>query len=860
MFLSVVCVAFSQEIKSPQEFLGYKLGDQFTPHYKIVAYFEYIAQVSKNVKLQQYGTTNEGRPLLAMFIASDENIGRLDEIRINNLRLAGLEKVAFGKTSDKKKNAIIDSVFEGKYGTSLRTTTAAATFSNAPVILWLSFNVHGNEPASSETAMQTLYDLVDPDNANTKAWLKNTVVVIDPCLNPDGRERYVNFYNSARGGVPDANPSSREHREPWPGGRTNHYYFDLNRDWAWQTQKETQARLALFNQWLPQVHVDYHEQGYNAPYYFAPAAEPFHRDITLWQRQFQTVIGKNNAKYFDQKGWLYFTKQEFDLLYPSYGDTYPLYNGAIGMTYEQGGIDAGLAVVTRAGDTLTLANRIAHHHLTSISTIEIVSANAQKLLDEFKTFYSNSINNPPGEYKTYIIKNDNQEKIDHLSELLRRNGIQYGFGLSQGVTGYNYFTGKTEQYDVKKSDLVVNAYQSKSVLLNVLLEPKTFIADSNTYDITAWSLPFVYGLDAYGLKESVKAPEVRITHVLLSAPPVNVAPPHFYAYVSSWQSINDVKFLAALLKKGIKVRYSEKSFESAGKKFPAGSLLITQAGNSQQDFDQVVTQLAASLGHVLTPLTSGFVDKGADLGSDVIRYIKKPSVMLVTGEGVSAEAMGEVWHFFEQQINYPITLVRYKDLNRVRLADFDVAIFPDGNYEDFPSDKLQAWVHDGGKLIAMENAVAQLVDKKGFDLKKKEEKKDAKADDKNKQEPVKVYDDRDKDALRTSVPGAIYKINLDNTHPLGYGLPPYYYAIKLSDDIYDFLGDGDWNVGTIKKDAYVSGFVGQKSKEKIKDGMLLGVQPMGRGSVIYMVDDPIFRSFWENGKLLFGNAVFMVGN
>ena len=228
--------------------------------------------------------------------------------------------------------------------------------------------------------METLFDMVNPANTRTKPWLKNTVVVIDPCLNPDGHDRYVNFYNSVKGITPNNNPSSREHAEPWPGGRINHYYFDLNRDWAWETQKETQGRMALFNQWLPQIHVDYHEQGYNAPYYFAPAAEPFHKDITAWQREFQNIIGRNNAKYFDQNGWMYFTKEEFDLLYPSYGDTYPIYNGSIGMTYEQGGISAGLAVLTLlATIRLTLADRISHHHSTSLSTIETASAPCAKV-------------------------------------------------------------------------------------------------------------------------------------------------------------------------------------------------------------------------------------------------------------------------------------------------------------------------------------------------------------------------------------------------------------------------------------------------------------------------------------------------
>ena len=841
VFLIFSISAFSQAIKSPEAFLGYKPGDQFTPHYKIVEYFNYIAQVSKNVKLQQYGSTNEGRPLLTMVIASDENIGRIDEIRLNNLKTAGLLEVA--GVSGSSSNA--------KPATAAATT---ATIANAPVICWLSYNVHGNEPASSEASMQVLFDLVNPANARTKAWLKNTLVIIDPCLNPDGRDRYVNFYNSVRDLVPDASPTSREHSEPWPGGRINHYYFDLNRDWAWQTQKETQARLALFNQWLPQVHVDYHEQGYNAPYYFAPAAEPFHKDVTPWQREFQITIGKNNAKYFDQNGWLYFTKQEFDLLYPSYGDTYPIYSGSIGMTYEQGGISAGLAVVTRSGDTLTLADRIAHHHSTSISTLEVVSANAQKLLDEFKKFYDSSISNPPGDFKTYIIKNDNAEKTAALARLLDRNRIQYGYGLKGSVSAFDYVTGKTGGYSPGPNDLVINAYQPKSVLLHVLLEPKTFVTDSNTYDITAWSLPYAYGLQAYGVKESIKP----LSAISSQPKPEALINSHAYAYVSAWQSVSDVKFLAALLKKGIKVKYSEKPFDAGGKKFSAGSLLITRAGNDRTDFDQTVTQTATELHHELTPLTSGFVEKGADLGSDVIRYIRQPHVLLVAGDGVNSEAMGEVWHFFEQQIGYPITLVKYQDLRRTRLSDFDVAIFPDGTYADFPDDKLQNWVRDGGKLIAIENAVSQLVDKKGFEIKKKEEKKDDK-DGKKKPAIIKLYGERELEALRASVPGAIYKLNLDNTHPLGFGLPDYYFSLKLSDDIYDFLGDGSWNVGTIKTDAYLSGFVGQKSKDKIKDGLLLGVQPLGRGTVVYMVDDPIFRSFWENGKMLLGNAVFMVG-
>jgi hypothetical protein len=824
-FIIAACfsfTAFAQKIQSPSEFLGYQLGDQYTYHYRIVEYFKYIAQASKNVKLQQYGITNEGRPLIAMFIASDDNIGKLEEIRHNNLRLTGIES--------------------GNANT------------NTPAIVWLSYNVHGNEPSSSEAAMLTLYDLVDPANAKTKEWLKNTVVVIDPCLNPDGRDRYVNFYNPVRSAIPDPNPSSREHMEPWPGGRVNHYYFDLNRDWAWQTQKESQARVALFNQWLPQIHVDYHEQGYNAPYYFAPAAEPFHKVITPWQREFQTLIGKNNAKYFDQNGWFYFTKEEFDLLYPSYGDTYPLYNGSIGMTYEQGGIRAGLAVLTTDGDTLTLDDRIAHHHATGLSTIEMASANAPKLVNEFKKFYDDSRNNPPGEFKGYVVKNDNADKVNSLAKLLDKNGIKYGFGgPAMPMVGYNYFTAKSESFSIAANDMVIDAHQPKAVLLNVLFEPKTFIADSNTYDITAWALPYAYGLKTYGLKQSVaiNKPGKPITSVGLYAP-------HPYAYVCEWKSMEDVKFLAALLKQNIKVRYSETAFESDGKKFDAGSLIIARNGNKQKDFDDLILKIAGINGRSLTFLYSGFVDKGADLGSSLIKYISKPNVMLVAGDGVSSGSMGEVWQLFEQQIGYPVTVVRSQDLTRIKWSDFDVAIFPDGSYDNLPFDKLQTWVRDGGKLIAMESAINVLVDRKGFSIKQKENKLD-KADSDKKSTSLKIYEARDRDAIKSSIPGAIYKVSMDSSHPLGFGLPGYYYTLKLSDQLYDYLGDDGWNVGTLKKGAYVSGFVGQKTRVKLNEGLLFGVQSSGRGTVVYLTDDPLFRSFWENGKLLFSNAVFMVG-
>lgn len=290
-FFICVCAYAQPQLQSPAEFLGYEIGDHFTRHHRVVEYFNHVDQALPNVKVTQYGQTYERRPLIYAIVASAENFANLEQIRQDNLKRAGALE---GSPSGSKI-----------------------------AIVWLSYNVHGNEANSTEASMKTLYELVNPANAKSKEWLKNTIVILDPCINPDGRDRYANFYNQYGNFPPNSSGDAKEHREPWPGGRANHYMFDLNRDWAWETQTESQSRIKVYNEWLPHVHVDFHEQGFNNPYYFAPAAEPFHDVITPWQRDFQVMIGKNHAKYFDEQGWLYFTKEVFDLYYPSYGDTYP---------------------------------------------------------------------------------------------------------------------------------------------------------------------------------------------------------------------------------------------------------------------------------------------------------------------------------------------------------------------------------------------------------------------------------------------------------------------------------------------------------------------------------------------------------
>lgn len=816
------------QLQSPEVFFGYKMGSRYTTHYRLIDYVDHVAaNASAMVKMLKYGETYEGRPLELCFVSSPENINKLEQVRTNNLRLTGILK----------DNTAIDEV-------------------NAPAIVWLSYNVHGNEPSSSEAALLTLHSLVDPANTRTKEWLKNTVVVIDPCINPDGRDRYVNWFNSVVGKKPNPKMISREHREPWPGGRTNHYNFDLNRDWAWQTQTESRQRTILYHQWMPQIHADFHEQGINEPYYFAPAAQPFHEVITPWQREFQTIIGKNHAKYFDDRGWLYFTREVFDLYYPSYGDTWPTYNGAIGMTYEQGGgPGGGTAVINDEGDTLTLSDRINHHFTTSLSTIEITSQNASRLLREFRKFFLEAVNIGVGEYKSYIIKNKaiDKEKIEALLQLLNNNGISYGYASGTGK-GYNYQTGKEESFSMQ-FDLVIPALQPASALVKVLFEPRPKLEDSLTYDITAWALPYAYGLTAYASKERIKA------GAMSQAAFVPNTASDAYGYVLRWQGVRTVKAVSQLLQQGIRLRFAEKPFLIQGQQFDRGSIIILKNGNDGKDFANKLIEITNGNEVKLYPVSTGFVEKGYDFGSDKVHALKAPRVLLLTGEGISSNAAGEVWYFFEQQIDYPLTLVNANDVGNINWGDFDVVIMPSGSYrflnEKQSFDAFRDWINKGGNVVALENGVAALsrLDL-GIKIKKAQE---VKAEEKDDYELLKRFEDRERDFLPAGTPGAVFRVELDNSHPLAYGYPEYYYSLKMDENIYEFLGGGSWNVGVLKKDSQVSGFVGAKLKNNLKDGLLFGVQSMGKGSICYLADNVLFRNFWENGKLLFCNAVFLVG-
>ena len=546
---------------------------------------------------------------------------------------------------------------------------------------------------------------------------------------------------------------------------------------------------------------------------------------------------------------MYFTKESFDLLYPSYGDTYPTYMGAIGMTYEQaGGGMGGLGVDTDHGYELTLVDRVAHHKTTGLSTVEIASKNAVTLNTEFKKFFDTG----SFKYKSYVLKNENKDKTARLLTLLDKHQIDYEFTNKGLVKGYNYLTQQESRMSVNTKDLVIHTQQPKGKMVKVLFEPNAKLTDSLTYDITAWSLPY-----AHGFKAIASTTKVSSRKDVMVDTANNEIDQNSYAYVSKWNSLEDASFLAALLQADVRVRFSEKDFTIEGNSYAKGTLIILRGDNkTNKEFDKQITSIAQNNNRKLTPVQTGFVSSGKDFGSSSVNPINKQKVAVISGKGTSSLSFGEIWHFFENQLHYPLTALDTDYINRVDLDEYDVLIIPNGYYSSILNksglEKINNFAQAGGTVIAIGTALRSFVNKEGFALKSKKPTEGKE----NKTPNLTTYEDTRRNRANTLITGAIFKSKVDNSHPLAFGYDDVYFSLKLNNASYAYLQNGS-NVAYFNKSATnLAGFAGKKALKNIPESLLFGEERKGSGSIIYMVDNPLFRSFWDNGKLFFVNAIF----
>jgi Zinc carboxypeptidase len=828
-----------ERVPSPAAILGAPLGTRFNHWDRIVDYLEKVAAVSPRVKMWQYGSTYEGRPLELLAISSPENLERLDEIRRDHLRLSDPGSLPGGERE--------------------RLTRTL------PLLVWLAYGVHGNEASSSEAAMAAVYVLA-AGRGDVEDLLRSTVVLVDPLANPDGRERYISGFGQRVGDAPNPHRSAAEHWEPWPGGRFNHYLIDLNRDWAWASQRESRARVTAYRQWEPQVYVDFHEMSSESSYFFPPSADPVHPQIDRRIVSWLDVFGRANAEAFDRHGWIYFKGESYDLFYPGYGDSYPSLRGAVGMTYEMaGGGRGGLALNLADGSVLTLADRVARHFTTSLATVRTAAKHARRLLEDFVAGRIKAASDP----RTYLWSADQQE-ARALADLLAFHGIRVSqLSKETELPARKLSGGQEAPHRFAAGTYAVATTQPLGNLIEALLEldspmSERFIQrqrqrleqnlNPEFYDITAWSLPLAFNLETW-----VSGQEPGSVRSLPEASG-GIRGDGTLGYLIRPQGLASYRLAAGLQERHVGFRIALAPFTSGEASYPSGTLFVPRLGNPD-DLRPTLEGLLQADGVTALAIASSYDFKGLSLGSNAMPAVRPVRVGLLSGDGVDPTSCGYVWALLDQQIRLPHDRIDVADLRRIDLSDMDVLIFPSGDYDDRISDKtraaLDAWVKGGGVLVAIGDTVKWLQDHEMTSVKSWQAPEKAAPDKKNEDpEASESTVERELASRPIFTPGAALATRMRALHPLTLGLTSPPDVLFEGSTVLKPMDDPRKDVLLAAEESpVVAGFAWPEAEERLAGSLLVGMEQRGLGSVVLFAQDPDFRLFWRATAPLFLNAV-----
>jgi hypothetical protein len=731
----------------------------------------------------------------------------------------------------------------------------------------LSYNVHGNESAGTEAAILTVYQLAAGTDPVTLGILDELVVLIDPLSNPDGRARYVFSFKTRKGTGYDASPDAWEHGSSWPGGRSNHYYFDLNRDWSWQTQVETQQRTVAYLKWNPVVHVDFHEMGGDS-YFFFPAAKPVHNAIPDVVMKWQQLYGEGNAAAFDRFGWPYYTKVGFDMYYPGFGDSWPSMLGAIGMTYEQGGGGGVAIAIERDDGTVHTLRQRAHGHFTaSIATLQTTADRRRERLEDFLAFFNHAIALSDEAVKAYaFVPAADPWNADRLVRLLTRQGIEIqvadqsfrsrvngGFGLYQSSNSREFPAGT----------YLAVAGQPKGVMLKMLMEPMPALEDTSFYDLSGWALPLVHNVEAYTLAEMP-----RVAMSLVSEPVTRAGGLEGdrarYAYAIPYRGTSALLAALDLLNRDVSVRSAGETFTIHGRTYPAGSFVIPVYRNPQ-DLHEIVGEVAAARGVTAYPIHTGLAEEGKDLGASVYRQLKKPRIAVAAGQAAGG-GFGEVWNFFDQ--GYPFfdfTNVDASRLGRMDLDDYDVLILSGGSYASTLGEQgvasLRSWIQGGGVVIGFD-AGAQFLSQEGAGLTGVSSRGDSRSgEDRNDAdqpavEARRTLSERRQESKVNRRPGGLYGVVLDPGHWLTFGMPQRMAILKRGSRAFN-IADRGVNVAVFSPEPLLSGYAPPEATEEYSKKAWLIAENVGRGKAVLFADNPFYRMFLEGEHQFILNALIL---
>ena len=802
-------VTYNPNIPKPIDIIGHEVGEWHVSHDKLQFYMKALANASDRISIENRGETYEGRPLLLLTITSPKNQANIENIR----------------------------------QTHVVNTTKNTDITNQPIVVYQGFSIHGNEPSGANAGLAYAYYLAAAQGAEIETLLDNMVILMDPAFNPDGIQRFAHWANSNKSKNLNPDGNDREYHETWPNGRTNHYWFDMNRDWLPVQLPESKARINTFHKWLPNILTDHHEMGTNSTFFFQPGEPTRVHPLTPSLNQKLTAeIGTYHAKAFDEIGSLYYSEENYDDYYYGKGSTFPDVNGSIGILFEQGS-SRGHVQESENG-ILTFPFTIRNQFTAALSTIEAANNMRSKILNYQQDFYNNARNEAAKNKTKAIIFGDSKDaaKTWHLAEILNRHKIKFN-KLKNDVN----LNGKEYKKD---ASYVVPMNQKNYQLINAMFEKRTTFTDSLFYDISAWTFPLAFNLD-YTETSSLSnlGEEVKELKPLIGSLTGNSN----YAYLFEWNEYYSPRALNTILEAGLRAKVGKEPFTVEGKSYDYGTIMVPVQNQrlNKQELQQFMLKIAQDNNLKITAVGTGLT-KGIDLGSNEFDPIKKQQVGLLVGNGVTYADAGEIWHLFDQRYNMKITKLDTDYFSRVDLSRYTALIVPSiyGNALDKNAvAKIKDWVKAGGTLIAYRNAAFWL---NSNEIMKINFKKDSAIVAKN------IPFDKRRDFRGAQVTGgAIFEAKLDRSHPINYGYKNNTLPLFRNTNIYITPDKNSYNNPIqYTSNPLLSGYISEENLAVLKNSVPFKTSGYGKGQVILFTDNTNFRAFWFGTNKLLMNAIY----
>ena len=820
-------IKYNSRIPTPESYLGFVPGEYHVTYDQVIGYIKLLANSSGRILIEQYGKTYEQRPLYLITISSQQNLKNIDKIKTQHKFL-----------SDPAKSS------------SLKTE-------NMPIVTWLGFSVHGNEASGTNAVPLLLYYLTASEGSEINNLLSNTIILIDPTINPDGYSRFAEWVNMNRGNVLNPDPDSREHTEYWPGGRGNHYWFDPNRDWLATQHPEGKGRIKKFHEWMPNVLTDHHEMGRNSTFFFQPGVPARTNPITPAENfKLTAKIGNYHALALNKIKSLYFSQENYDDYYYGKGSTYPDINGSIGILFEQASVRGHLT--ESAHGLMAFPFAIRNHLTAALSSLKASAEMRVELLNYQKNFFINEMKNAEkSDIKAYVFGYKNNDVLNsYFVSLLRNNEIDiYALNKRTIVNNINFEPG---------SAYVVPTHQPNYALIRAIFEKNNQFKDSVFYDISTWTMPLAFNIPYAEYKAANQAGDLIGEEITDLKPATGIfeESENPYAYIFSWNRYLVPKALYKILTAGIKAEVAKKPFtivtSNGVKNFTYGTIIIP-AGIQSLDITTVnkVLKEAVEENNIdIYSLQTGLAETGIDIGSLSIEMLELPKVMMITGPGVSSYNAGEIWQLLDWKMNMPLSLVEMHNLQRVNLDKYTTIVFAGGSYSSIDSNtinSLKEWVRKGGTILSIGNSTEWLAKNKFTDVKyvtNAELIKDTSSERRS-------YANKEIDRASSDLPGAILEANIDVTNPIGYGYTNAALFMFVSGDIVLKPSKDPYSTPlAYGKNPVVSGFVPARAMNYFRNSASIVTDRLGRGNIIMMAETPNYRAFWYGTNKLFMNSIF----